>query len=113
MSSTRTTIDGYSQPGSAKNTANIGTTATLCVEIGPASGTLSYGLRVPNTAPAATQVTIDGIAFRGGHSLALDLSGGTGHYVWGNAFGGVRPGSYEALGDSNVSHLAVRKRRRT
>jgi hypothetical protein len=102
-------IDGYSQPGSTMNAADIGNTATICVVVGPASGsTLQYGMRVPDTAPNATQLTLRGIGFTGGHSVALYLSGGSGHIIQGNAFGGVRPGSYEALGDDNVSHLVLR-----
>jgi len=102
-------IDGYSQPGSKKNTADIGNTATICVVVGPASGsTLQYGMRVPDTAPNATQLTLRGIGFTGGHSVALYLRGGSGHIIQGNAFGGVRPGSYDALGNDNVSHLVLR-----
>ena len=101
-------IDGYSQPGSAKNSYPISSNANLCIKVGPASGTLSRALRVPDTAPPTTQLTLSGIAFTGGHSIAVELSGGSGHYVWGNAFGGVRPGGTDPLGDTNLSHLAVR-----
>lgn len=101
-------VDGYTQPGSAQNSAEIANTATICVVVGPAAGTLQYALRVPDTAPNATQLTLRGIAFSGGHSVALYLRGGSGHVVQGNAFGGVRPGGSDALGDTNVSHLALR-----
>ncbi len=102
-------IDGYSQPGSKRNAADIGNTAIVCVVVGPASGsTLQYGMRVPDTAPNATQLTLRGIAFTGGHSVALYLRGGSGHIIQGNAFGGVRPGSYDPLGDDNISHLVLR-----
>jgi len=102
-------IDGYTQPGSVMNSAKIGTNAVLCVVVGPASGNIQHSFQVPDTAPDTTQLTVSGIAFTGGHSIAVDLSGGSGHYVWGNAFGGVRPGTLnEQLGNTNLSHLAAR-----
>jgi len=105
-----TDIDGYSQPGSVRNSADRGSSANLCVEVGPAAGnTIDYSLRVPDGAAAATNLQVRGIAFTGGHtSAALYLRGGSGHVIQGNAFGGVRPGGIDTLGDTNLFHLVVR-----
>jgi hypothetical protein len=102
------TIDGYTQPGATVNTATIANSAIICVVLGPASGTLSYALRVPDAAPASATLTLRGIGFTGGHSTALSLRGGSGHIIEGNAFGGVRPGGLDTLGDTNITHIGVR-----
>ena len=102
-------INGFSQPGSARNTVPVATSAVLCVEVGPASGTIAWSIRVPDTAPAATQLQLYGIAFTGGHSNApVFLRGGYGHMIQGNAFGGVRPGGIDKLGDTNLFHVVVK-----
>jgi hypothetical protein len=55
------------------------------------------------------QLQLYGIAFKGGHSNApVYLRGGSGHLVQGNAFGGVRPGGIDTLGNDNLFHLVVR-----
>ena len=102
-------IDGFSQPGSVRNTGAIGNNAVLCVKVGPASGTIAWSIRVPDTAPDATQLQVYGIAFTGDHTSApIYLRGGSGHLIQGNAFGGVRPGGIDTLGDTNLFHLIVR-----
>lgn len=66
-------------------------------------------MTVPDTADPSTLLQVRGIAFTGGHtSTALNLRGGSGHLIQGNAFGGVRPGSNDALGNTNLSHVIVR-----
>lgn len=101
-------IDGYTQPGSAQNAAVVGNSAIVCVVVAPASGTLSYALRVADGAPSSTTVTVRGLAFTGAYGVAMNLRGGTGHVIQGNAFGGVRPGSFDPLGSAGVSHLGLR-----
>ena len=102
-------INGFSQPGSARNTVPVASSAVLCVEVGPASGTIAWSILVPDTAPPATQLQVYGIAFTGGHSnAAVYLRGGSGHLIQGNAFGGVRPGGIDKLGDTNLFHLVVK-----
>lgn len=102
-------IDGYTQSGSQLNYAHVASTAIICVVLGPANGvTLDHSINVPSTVAPAMNLIVSGIGFTGGHSGAMKLQGGTGHQVWGNAFGGVRPGGNDSLGSTNISHLSVR-----
>lgn len=78
-------IDGYSQPGAAKNThANLSTNAVVCVAIRGDINT-DTGLHVAGGNP---RVEISGLAFGGFDVAAVQLSSGHNHVVWGNQFGG-------------------------
>jgi parallel beta-helix repeat protein len=83
-------IDGYSQPGSARNTAAVGNNRVLCVILAGRSGlgTLS-GLLVPSSASEATTLRVEGLAFSNFSIAALTLSGGSDHSIQGAQFGGT------------------------
>jgi parallel beta-helix repeat protein len=83
-------IDGYSQPGSARNTAAVGNNRTLCVILAGRSGlgTLS-GLLVPTSASDATSLRVEGLAFSNFSIAAVTLSGGSDHSIQGAQFGGT------------------------
>lgn len=83
-------IDGYTQPGAARNTAAVGNNRTLCVVLNgrSGSGTLS-GLLVSPSAPASTTVRVEGLAFSNFSIAAITLSGGSDHSVQGSQFGGT------------------------
>jgi hypothetical protein len=74
-------ISGYSQAGAAPNADAYYFYPTLCVLLAPASGTLSFALRVP--ASAAT-----GALDVSGFSQPIVLLGGSPHRIAGNQFGG-------------------------
>lgn len=100
-------IDGYSQPGASPNAAIVGNDATLCVVIAPSSSPMSSAFQVPASVPAATSVSIRGIAFAGGFTTAVALRGGSEHSIAGNAFGGLGTGNIGPLG-SNFTDLLIR-----
>lgn len=80
-------IDGYSQPGSARNTAASGNNGQICVILRGSSGTIS-GLNVPNSVDENMQLQVEGLAFSDFPLVALQLAGGNGHTVLGSQFGG-------------------------
>ena len=83
-------IDGYSQPGSSKNTAADAFNATLCVMVKPSSGTLARAFAVPSGANAAS-LNLRGVAL-GGFTQPVQLLGGSNHVITGNQFGGTLAG---------------------
>jgi parallel beta-helix repeat protein len=90
-------IDGYTQPGSSRNTALLGNNATLCVVLNGAnqiSGT--YGLNVATTASPDATVSIEGLGFSGHSIAAVQFAGGRDHRLVGSQVGGSF-GSYNAL----------------
>jgi hypothetical protein len=75
-------IDASSQPGSVPNTSDIAFNGTRCILL---RGT-GIGLRVPSSAAAGTQLTVDSMVF-GGFDFSIALQGGSGHIVRGSHFG--------------------------
>jgi hypothetical protein len=78
------TIDGRSQPGYAPNTVDVGYDGQQCVLLRGGSGL--FGLRVPASAPSATELVVEGVAF-GGFGYAIVLEGGASHRIQGSHFG--------------------------
>ncbi|MCQ4165943.1 NosD domain-containing protein [Tahibacter harae] len=80
-------IDGYSQPGSAPNTAPIGksTNATICVSLTGING-LHYGLRLPQAAGSTAQLGVSGMAFSFFSEAGIALEAGQGSSIAGNEF---------------------------
>jgi hypothetical protein len=97
-------INGYSQPNSkpASDDAGVASDATICVLIAPSQSGVSHVLQVPYSAPAATQLVVEGIGFGSGFAAFADaiveLRGGSNHIVAGNAFGGLLPTTAASLG---------------
>jgi hypothetical protein len=88
------TIDGYSDPGSAVNTAQPGPVndipfnATICpVLFGSSSPAPAHALSVSDTANSTVHLEVRGVRFQN-FQQAIDLSGGNGHWIHGNAFAG-------------------------
>jgi hypothetical protein len=78
-------IDGYTQPGSARNTSSGGNNAVLCIVVN-GQGSVINGI---DTASGMTgAVTLDGLAFGGFTVIALNLRGGSGHRLVGSQVGG-------------------------
>jgi hypothetical protein len=78
-------IDGYTQPGSARNTSSGGNNAVLCIVVN-GQGSVFNGI---DTASGMTgAVTLDGLAFGGFTVIALNLRGGSGHRLIGSQVGG-------------------------
>lgn len=78
-------IDGYTQPGSARNTAAAGNNAVLCVVLN-GQGSVFNGI---DTAGSMTgSVTLDGLGFGGFTVIAVNLRGGSGHRLVGSQIGG-------------------------
>ncbi|HSE11596.1 MAG TPA: right-handed parallel beta-helix repeat-containing protein [Rudaea sp.] len=96
-------ILGYSQAGAAPNQDAERFEPTLCVLVKPASGALTYALRVPASANAG-QLDVSGVGF-GGFGQAVVLLGGSPHRVTGNQFGGITGGVY--LPGSTVNAITV------
>ncbi len=81
-------INGFTQPGSSQNDLDVGDDATICVILEAGNSNVDTGLSVPASAGDADTLTIEGLAFSGFSSAAIDLEGGSLHSVTGNHFGG-------------------------
>lgn len=100
-------IDGYSQSGSKQNTLAFGTNAVVCVGL-YGSFTFDRALRASDG-----QLTLDGIGFGGFTVAAVELTGGFGHQIWGNQFGGSvganaignQPVNIEVSGSAQISTI--------
>ncbi|TCO36086.1 parallel beta helix pectate lyase-like protein [Dokdonella fugitiva] len=88
-------IDGYTQPGSQRNSDNMGSDASVCVTLVPAVAGVTHALRVASDQPATTTLVADGLSFGSAFAAfataAIDLRGGEGHVVRGSVFGGLLP----------------------
>lgn len=82
-------IFGYSQTGSTPNTLAIGDNSAQCIVLDGSSANLSTAIAVPTGVADAMSLGVQGIAFSGFSSVALELQGGSEHIVVGNRFGGV------------------------
>lgn len=78
-------IDGYTQPGSARNTAPTASNAVRCIGLN-GQGSVFNGISTDTDDTVA--VTIDGLGFGGFTFIALNLTGGNGHRLVGSQFGG-------------------------
>jgi hypothetical protein len=78
-------IDGLSQPGSSGSNSETMFNATLCILLKDGASVAS-GLVVDDAAPTSASVTIKGLGFSGFGTTAIDLRGGSGHFVGGNQF---------------------------
>lgn len=78
-------IDGYTQPGSTRNTAPTASNAVRCIGLN-GQGSVFNGISTDTDDTVA--VTIDGLGFGGFTFIALNLTGGNGHRVIGSQFGG-------------------------
>jgi parallel beta-helix repeat protein len=84
------TIDGYSQPGSTRNTAVLGWNANLCIVLNGANQiTGAYGFNVNTGASEDATVSIEGIAFSGHSIAAAQFVAGRDHRFVGNQIGGT------------------------
>ena len=81
-------IDGYSEPDSVPNGSSFGFDAKICVILAAGSG-VTRGLVVQSNVDSSVSVAIQGIAFSGFTTAAVDLQGGSGHTVTGNYFGAL------------------------
>jgi len=95
-------IDGYSQPGSTKNTYPTGSNAKICVAIAPGVSNIGHAIAMPAGGPQERQLRLEGLGFGGGFfaftDSAVDLQSGNYHFITGNAFGGTLPSSGGGLG---------------
>jgi hypothetical protein len=82
LSGDGTTIDGYSQPGSAEATA--GTPATLLIEIDGSSVLSNNGLNVASAGNVVRGLVINRF---GGNGIAIGLTTATGNTISGNHIG--------------------------
>jgi parallel beta-helix repeat protein len=84
------TIEGYTQPGSSRNTAVLGWNANLCIVLnGNNQITGAYGFNVNTGASADATVSIEGIAFSGHSFAAAQFVAGRDHRFVGNQIGGT------------------------
>jgi parallel beta-helix repeat protein len=81
-------INGYTQAGASANDLDTGDDATLCVILESGNSSVTHGLQVPSGAGDAAALSIKGLGFSGFSDAAIDLQGGSGHFVAGNHFGG-------------------------
>ncbi|WP_395682928.1 NosD domain-containing protein [Dokdonella sp.] len=96
----RVIIDGYTQPGSAENTAAYGFNADICIGI---RGDLSddYAFRIPSSVSASHYLQLSGVAIGGFDNAAVDLQGGAGSWIHGVQFAGTLGST--ALGNNAVN----------
>jgi hypothetical protein len=81
-------IDGLTQPGSSGNNSEDTFNATLCILL-KAGTDVTKGLVVDDSAPTSAAVSIKGLGFTGFTTAAIDLRGGSSHYIGGNKFSGA------------------------
>lgn len=92
------TIDGYSQPGSAANTATYGTNAIPGVEIRGQGSSTRYGLYLPRPGNTIRGLLI-GNTYRG---IFLDTANASGNTIAGNWLGFNRDNSLPPRGYAGV-----------
>jgi hypothetical protein len=83
-----TIINAFTQAGASPNSLDVGDDATLCVILESGNSNVTHGIRVAGDAGDAVAVSIKGFGFSGFSDAAIDLQGGSGHFVAGNHFGG-------------------------
>jgi hypothetical protein len=81
-------INGYTQTDASANDLDTGDDATLCVILESGNSSVTHGLQVLSGAGDAAALSIKGLGFSGFSDAAIDLQGGSGHFVAGNHFGG-------------------------
>lgn len=106
-------INGYTQTGASPNDLDTGDDAAICVILQAGNTNVNNGLRVDADAPAATKVTVRGLAFSGFDTAAINLKGGANHIVSGIRVGGNASGvALDPVGigvyvDSGVSGVTI------
>ncbi len=84
-----TTINGYTQSGTSRNTLDTGDDANICIIVEPSAGsTATDGIRVASGAGNGVNLTVQGLALGGFSGDAIGLKGGSAHSINGNHFGG-------------------------
>jgi hypothetical protein len=85
-----THIEGYTQPGSSKNTLDFdkGNNASICIVLDGDQG-VDDAFTVPSTVADSMTMSVQGIAFSGFTHSAVNLRGGSDHVVAGNRTGGT------------------------
>lgn len=78
-------IDGYTQPGSARNTSPTGNNSVICIVIN-GQGSVFNGIDTASSMTGA--LTLDGMGFGGFSVIAVNLRGGAGHRLVGSQVGG-------------------------
>jgi hypothetical protein len=88
-----THIEGYTQPGSAKNTLDFdkGNDASICIVIDGDQG-VDDAFTVPSSVADSMTISVQGIAFSGFTHSAVNLRGGSEHVIAGNRTGGTLGG---------------------
>lgn len=85
-----TTINGYTQSGTSRNTLDTGDDANICIIVEPsASSTATDGLSVAAGAGNGVNLTVEGLALGGFSGDGIGLKGGSAHSINGNHFGGT------------------------
>ena len=83
-----TIINAFTQTGASPNNLDVGDNATLCVILESGNSNVTHGIQVAGDAGDAVAVSIKGFGFSGFSDAAIDLQGGSGHFVAGNRFAG-------------------------
>ncbi|MEP6483793.1 MAG: right-handed parallel beta-helix repeat-containing protein [Rudaea sp.] len=86
-------IEGYSQPGSSRNTLEhtLGNDAAICIVI-DGDNMIDDAFTVPASVATSMTMSVQGIAFSGFTHAAINLRGGEGHVVAGIRTGGTLNG---------------------
>lgn len=85
-------FDGFSQPGTLTNTAEVGFNGAPCIVL---NGGATRGIGIETTSALSTNsgyVSVKGIAFEN-YDVAISLAFGTRHRIEGSQFGGLVPAS--------------------
>ena len=81
-------INGFTQTGASPNGREVGDDATLCVIIESGNSNVTHGIQVASDAGDPVAASIKGLGFSGFSAAAIDLQGGSAHFVAGNHFSG-------------------------
>jgi hypothetical protein len=81
-------INGYTQNGAVQNDLDVGDDAVQCVILEAGSGGVATAITVASNAGDSATADIRGLGFSGFSTAAIDLQGGSQHFIGGNHFGG-------------------------
>ncbi len=83
-------IDGYTQPGAARNGQLSGSNGQICIILQQgASSSAFVGLSVGSASGGETQLQVDGLGFSNFLVAGIALNAGNGHTILGSQFGGT------------------------
>ena len=112
--STALHIDGYTQPGAARNTQTVGNNGQICIVLRQGNGSSAIaGLVISSSADPDISLQVEGLGFSNFLANAISLAGGNSHSILGSQFGGnidavdLQPSGYGVTVVSNAIGVQI------